>query len=123
MLKILIIDDESEIRDVLNHYLRSEFTCQIDEAGDGINATYKTLTNNYDLIISDFKMPNYNGGQLLETLRKEKSGNSSTKFIFFSGYIEDAKKFNHQNQVFFISKPSSSDEIISVVRKVLNLYN
>lgn len=70
--KILIVDDDSLVRSILSSLL-SENHYQIETAEDGKQAI-TTLDDSFDLILSDLEMPEMNGLQLLETLRK--SGNN-----------------------------------------------
>lgn len=70
-LHILVAEDESSIRDVLVELLLDEgHTCV--PAVDGVDAATKLMDENFDLIISDFRMPRMNGADLLQWCRTEK---------------------------------------------------
>ena len=63
-MKILVVDDEKLIREVIKEYLVLE-DYKVDEAEDGNEAVEKTKSNDYDLIIMDIMMPNKDGYQAL----------------------------------------------------------
>ncbi len=68
-MKILVVDDMISMRHVMMHMLRDIGYNDLDEAGDGIQAFDKLKRGKYDLLITDYHMPNINGGQLLERVR------------------------------------------------------
>jgi two-component system, OmpR family, response regulator ResD len=69
MRKILIVDDEFEMRQLLKIYLRQD-NYQVDEAENGQEAYEKTKKNDYDLMILDVMMPIMDGWQTIEQVRK-----------------------------------------------------
>ena len=68
MAKILIIDDEESIRNVLRDILEME-DYEVDEAKDGINALSKIKKSNFDAVICDIKMPKMDGMEVLERIQ------------------------------------------------------
>ena len=69
MKKILIVDDEFEMRQLLKIYLRKD-NYQVDEAENGQEAYEKIKKNDYDLMILDVMMPIMDGWQTIEQVRK-----------------------------------------------------
>lgn len=69
MNKILIVDDESQMRHLIKLYLIQE-NYQVDEAEDGQEAIEKLRRNDYDLMILDVMMPMMDGWQTIEHTRK-----------------------------------------------------
>ena len=67
MAKILVVDDEKAIRRSIKEILEFEKHA-IDEAEDGQMALDMALKNNYDIILSDIKMPKLDGIELLQKL-------------------------------------------------------
>jgi len=60
MAKILIVDDEEKIRDVIREY--AEFNHhEVREAADGMEAVTMALNEDFDLIILDIMMPRLDG--------------------------------------------------------------
>jgi two-component system, chemotaxis family, chemotaxis protein CheY len=70
-MKILVVDDMISMRHVMIHMLRDLGYNQVDEAADGVQALDKLHKGDYDLLITDYYMPNINGKQLLDRIRHE----------------------------------------------------
>lgn len=72
--KILVVDDDLDVRTLLKLALEKvqEYDCNVVTSGDGNNALELLRENNdIDMVISDYKMENINGLELLTTIRKE----------------------------------------------------
>lgn len=69
-LKILIIEDEEDIRELMSFHL-SKQNMEIDKAGDGKTAYDKLLKNKYDLVIMDWMIPDVSGLDLISWIRKK----------------------------------------------------
>lgn len=85
--KILIVDDESEIRDVIHIYLRNE-GCQCFEAEDGLQALEMIHKEKVDLIILDIMMPGMDGIKACQKIRST----SNVPIIMLSAKGEDLDK-------------------------------
>jgi DNA-binding response OmpR family regulator len=89
--RLLIVDDEPEIRSTMTAYF-SEIGYEVDAAPDGIGALAE-LTRGYDGVLSDIKMPGCGG---IEFLRQVRRVNPRLTIFFITGYpsletIVDAK--------------------------------
>ncbi len=71
-MKILVVDDMASMRHVMLHMLKSIGYEQNDEAANGKQALQLLRKKKYDLLITDYHMPQINGIQLLKYIRKEK---------------------------------------------------
>jgi DNA-binding NtrC family response regulator len=113
--RILVVDDEWSIRDVLSSILRSE-GYEVDTAEDGDKGIEMIDANNYDLVITDLKMPKVNG---IEVLRHLSATNSQTLGIVATGYgsIESAVDALRLGAFDYITKPFHLDEIKILVHK------
>jgi response regulator RpfG family c-di-GMP phosphodiesterase len=69
-LRILVVDDEPDIRDFIVLILGAEFPCLFWEAGSGRQAIESLAQNQIDLVICDFNMPNGNGKDVFEHTRR-----------------------------------------------------
>ena len=69
MAKILIIDDEKAICNTLKEILSYE-KYEVDIANDGAEGIKKAETGNYDLVLSDIKMPKMDGIEVLQKLQE-----------------------------------------------------
>ena len=70
-MKILVVDDEELIRDVIKEYLEAN-NYIVDEASNGIEALEKLENNKYDLLILDIMMKELDGFSMLDRLDKSK---------------------------------------------------
>ena len=71
MYKLLIVDDEQKIREVIREY--AEFNgFETDEAADGMSAIGLVKLNDYDLIIMDVMMPKLDGFSACKEIKKIK---------------------------------------------------
>ncbi len=85
--KILIVDDESSLREMLSILLQRE-KYQVDQAADGDAAFIMAMDTNYDLIISDIQMPKMTGIQLLRKLRDRENDVTVLMITAFSSTEE-----------------------------------
>lgn len=69
-MNILVVDDEKEIVELIDLYLRKNY--KIIKAYDGEEGLRKIKTNKIDLAIIDIMMPNMDGYKLIENIRKDK---------------------------------------------------
>ncbi|HLW39697.1 MAG TPA: sigma-54 dependent transcriptional regulator [Brumimicrobium sp.] len=114
MGKILIIDDENNIRRALKEILEYE-NFEIDEAVDGKEGFEKATSNHYDLIFCDIKMPKMDGIEVLTALQKEKI---EIPVVMISGHgnIETAVEAIKLGAFDFIEKPLDLNRILVTVR-------
>ncbi len=123
MPKILIIEDEQAIRNVLRNILSEENKeYEIDEANDGLEGLEKIKDHNYDLVISDIKMPKFDGVEVLEATMKIKP---ETPFIMISGHgdIDTAVGTIKLGAFDYISKPPDLNRLLNTVRNALDRKN
>ncbi|QHI72797.1 response regulator transcription factor [Aminipila terrae] len=116
MSKLLIVDDEIKIREVIREY--AEFNShEVDEAADGMEAIGLCKLNDYDLIILDVMMPKLDGFSTCKELRKFKD----TPVIMLSARGEEYDKlFGFELGVDdYVVKPFSPKELMARVHAVL----
>ena len=116
MSRILIVDDEDKIREVIKEY--AEFSgYETDEAKDGMEAVTKVVQNKYDLIIMDVMMPKLDGYSAVKEIRKT----ASTPVIMLSARVEEYDKlFGFEIGVDdYVTKPFSPKVLMARVGAVL----
>jgi CheY-like chemotaxis protein len=87
-VRVLIVDDNPLIRDLMCHGMESH--CTVISATDGADALLKAIDNPPDLIVSDFRMPGLDGRQLFEKLRgRDNTRNIPFVFVASRGDIEE----------------------------------
>jgi len=122
MKKILLVDDEVKIREVLREYAEFDgYEC--DECGNGMEAVAKCRDNDYDLIIMDIMMPKLDGYSAVKEIRKTKDvpvimlsarGEEYDKLFGFELGVDD-----------YVVKPFSPKEVMARINAVIkrNLRN
>lgn len=83
MRKVLVVDDDSHIRDVISFALRRG-GFEVVEAGDGRAAVESFERHHPDLVILDILMPELDGLDVCRALRNEASGDRNTPILFLS---------------------------------------
>ena len=116
---ILLVEDEDGVRMSGMRVLTSRgYT--VHEAASGVEALdlFKELDGKVDLVVSDVVMPEMDGPTLLRELRKLQP---DIKFIFVSGYAEDAfaKNLPEDAKFDFLPKPFSLKQLATVVKDML----
>ncbi len=118
MPKILIIDDDPDICLLLNKYFtKKDF--EVRTAQNGNEAICSLKKASADVVLCDFKLPDYNG---LEILQKIKIIDPKIQVIIITGYsdvrvaVEALKKGAYE----YVTKPLYPDEILMTVNNALN---
>ena len=119
--RILIIDDEPQIRDMLRELFEEE-GYDVLTADNGETGLRLCQERTVDLIITDLIMPEKEGIEVIREIRKENPG---AKIIAISGggrigpqsYLNCAQKFGAQ---FVFKKPVASDELVNAVWMLLS---
>lgn len=117
MARLLIVDDEQNIREVIREY--SEFNGhEVTEAADGMSAVGLCKLNDYDLIVMDIMMPKLDGYSACKEIRKTKDipiimlsarGEEYDKLFGFELGIDD-----------YVVKPFSPKELMAIINAVLS---
>jgi DNA-binding response OmpR family regulator len=114
-MKILIVDDEPNIRNVIKEYAEFE-NMEVDEAGDGMTAINLVKENKYDVIILDIMMPKMDGFSACKEIKKIKNipvimlsarGEEYDKLFGFEVGADD-----------YVCKPFSPKELMARVKIV-----
>jgi len=117
MANILVIDDENSIRRSLKEILEFE-NHTVDEAEDGEAGYNMALKNNYDVILSDIKMPKLDGLELLQKLT-ESAVSSSIIMMSGHGSIETAVSALKSGAYDYLAKPIDLNRLLVTVRNAL----
>ncbi|NLY08436.1 MAG: response regulator transcription factor [Tissierellia bacterium] len=116
MSKLLIVDDEIRIRNVIKEYslIKGYY---IDEASNGSEALLLCENTNYDLIIIDLMMPGVDGFTVVEEIRKKQD----VPIIMLSARTEESDKLLGFNLGIddYITKPFSPKELMARVHAIL----
>ncbi|MGB1218496.1 MAG: sigma-54-dependent transcriptional regulator [Flavobacteriales bacterium] len=120
MSKILLVEDEIAIRNVLKKIISAENSSyQISEAENGFDAFAMVQKDNFDLILCDIKMPKMDGVEFLEKCMKL---NPETTIVMISGHgdISTAVDCMKKGAFDFISKPPDLNHLMNTIRNGLD---
>ena len=124
MLKVLLIDDEPFVRKGLQALIdwEAEGFQIVNALENGKEALENLKGNQYDVIISDIKMPEMDGIELLKQVKEDNL--TEAKFVFLSGFYEFqyAKTAIKYGCFDYILKPVERDELIMVLRRINDEY-
>ncbi|MGL4848486.1 MAG: response regulator transcription factor [Clostridium sp.] len=119
MFNILVVDDEKEIRDAINIYLRGE-RLQVYNASNGIEALDIIDEKNIHLVILDIMMPKMDGIEACQKIREK----NNIPIIMLSAKGEDSDKILGLNVGAddYITKPFNHLELVARVKSQLRRY-
>ena len=123
MAKILIIEDEQAIRNVLSNIIREENDAyEVELAENGVKGLEKLSIESFDLILCDIKMPEMDGIELLEKAIKIQP---DITIIMISGHgdIDTAIDCIKKGAFDFISKPPDLNRLLNTIRNGLDRKN
>lgn len=115
MMKVLVVDDEKNIREIIKKVLELE-KIHCTTAENGLSAQRLLSEESFDVLVSDLKMPGMDGQELLDWT---KESGLSLPIIMISafGQAEDAVKALKQGAVDYIVKPFAPEELIHRIQK------
>jgi len=118
MKKILIVDDEPDLLDLIELILTNE-GYEVNKAQNGKTAVELASKNDYDLIIMDIMMPEMDGWETIKTIRAEKKNlnlpvvmltcrdNSQDKYFAIQEGVED-----------YVTKPFTPNQLVSIIENI-----
>lgn len=120
MARILVVEDEKAIRNVLRNILLNENSAHlVDEAEDGAVAIARLGEAIYDLVLCDIKMPQKDG---LEVLAFAMAHYADTPFVMISGHgdLDTAVQCIRNGAYDYIAKPPDLNRLVTTVRQALD---
>ncbi len=117
--RVLVVDDERDIRDFLYKALTRIAGFQVELAENGKDALQKIEGEKFDLILTDLKMPAMDGLELITAISRL-SPETLTVLMTGHGTIDSAIEAMKQGASDYLTKPLNLDETILRLQKVLN---
>lgn len=119
--RVLVVDDEEIMRDVLSALLSSE-SYVVDLAEDGARALEMVREKDYGVMLLDLMMPDVDGFQVLEQLTGTDEGPVAIVLTAFAS-IDRVMQAAKLNAFAFIPKPFKNDELLLAVKNAMAQYN
>ncbi|MGE7113448.1 response regulator transcription factor [Lysinibacillus sp. NPDC047702] len=120
MTKLLVVDDDAHIRELVKVFLQNE-GLEVIEATDGVDALSKLASEKVDMVVMDIMMPNMDGWTLCEEIR---SFNTDLPILMLTAKGETSQKVKgfHLGTDDYLVKPFEPAELIVRVKSILKRY-
>ena len=120
MTKLLVVDDDAHIRELVKIFLQNE-GLEVIEAVDGVDALSKLASEKVDMVVMDIMMPNMDGWTLCEEIR---SFNTDLPILMLTAKGETSQKVRgfHLGTDDYLVKPFEPAELIVRVKSILKRY-
>ena len=115
--KVLVIDDEQIILDSVKKILSAE-DFQVDPAISSRDGLERAMSQDYDLVLTDIRMPEIGGMRILRDIKRSKP---ALPVVIFTGYatVQSAVQAMKLGAADFVEKPFTPDMLVTTVKKVL----
>jgi len=116
----LVVDDFSTMRRIVRNLLKEIGYTEADEAEDGVAALNKLRNSSFDFVVSDINMPNMNGFQLLQEIKKDdKLKHLPVLMVTAEARKEDIVMAAQQGAAGYIVKPFTKSTLEDKVNLIL----
>ncbi len=123
MYRIMLVDDEENILKAISRVLKNHGEWELETYVNSKEALKRAMTTNFDLFLSDFRMPELDG---VKFLTEVKNLQPESMRLIISGYTDlDALMgaINEAEIYRFITKPWQDYELVSTVKQALQFRN
>lgn len=117
--RVLIVEDESALCELLERMLRRKFDVDVDLAGNGKVGLNKANANVYDLIFSDIRMPEMDGVSMVHSIRAGAGPNATTPIVMVTGFHEEGRLAARKFGARFVAKPFRRQALLNAISDVL----
>jgi PAS domain S-box-containing protein len=116
--RVLILDDEPNVQDVLAKTLTSR-GYMVDTSGNGEDGLARLAKTEYDVILCDFRMPGFSGMDFYRRIQSEKP-HLASKIIFITGDTANlaTRRFIEENDLTILEKPFELPDLLQAIRLV-----
>jgi CheY-like chemotaxis protein len=116
--RVLVVDDECALREIFAKWLVSGGCGEVVTAADGAEALETLQASQFDMLISDVRMPRMDGITLVRRLAE--LGKSIPSIIFVSGFGDvDEREMYGQGVEAFLAKPLRMEELVGAIKRAL----
>lgn len=115
MKKVLIVDDEPFLREMVRDFLELE-GFEVKEAAGGKEAYSLIAVDSFDCVITDMRMPNGDGFELAKKINSMTGRKPKIIFITGASDISDVHVSELQFENVIVSKPFVPDELVEIVK-------
>jgi excisionase family DNA binding protein len=122
--RVLIVDDEPEIVDLITDLLESDGRFEVRSAGTGYDAGIETERFKPQLIVLDYMLPDINGNVVCQRVR-ENGMNEDTRVLCVSGVVErdEIQRLKEAGADDFLKKPFDLRELVNRIESLLDIQS
>jgi len=121
MTKVLVVDDEANLRKVLGALLRSE-GYEVSLAADGEMGLNEFKKNGADIVVTDLVMPKFGGMELLKAIN-DLAPDVPVIIVTAHGTVDSAVEAIKRGAFDYITKPYDKDELAAVIAKAARTHD
>ncbi|AEH43964.1 response regulator receiver protein [Thermodesulfatator indicus DSM 15286] len=116
--KILLIEDDDNLRSQLAEYLSLKGGFQVEEAEDGLKGLEKLKKEPFDLVITDITMPYISGIGIITVLKRE---NPDIPVVAITGYGAEVESLAQEKEAdAVLPKPIETEKMIKLLEELLS---
>jgi len=121
--KVIVVDDEEIIRDILTRIL-SEHGYEVDTAASGVEGLHKIEQEKYDIYLLDLKMPGIDGQELYEKILAIGPSDMANRVIFITGdtITKSTMEFLESTGRIYFNKPLEFTKLINSMQEIISSY-
>ncbi|MFZ2446182.1 MAG: sigma-54 dependent transcriptional regulator [Syntrophobacteraceae bacterium] len=116
MSAILVVDDEQDMLALLRRIISEKTEYEIDVTSDPLKVTELLGLRDYDVVLTDLKMPGKNGIEILQEV-KEKSPRTAVIIMTAFGTIDSAVEATRKGAFDYITKPFRKERILHIIEQ------
>ncbi len=113
-LRILIVEDHTPTRMAMSRLIR-QAGADVTTARDGDEGLGYLLTQRFDVLLTDLRMPKMDGFELLQHCQQLPESHRPTRVIAISGEYEASALHGQPAQVQFLAKPFNLDSLLNMI--------
>jgi two-component system chemotaxis response regulator CheY len=119
ILRILVVDDSSTMRQLLKMILRKHFVCEVSEAMDGQCALEQLEAGRYDLVLTDVNMPRLDGLGLVRAVRTELKSDVPIVMLTTRGAEDDRDRGLSLGANSYLTKPVNAAQMMQAISSLV----
>lgn len=118
-MRVLVIDDNKEITDMLSFYLESQGGYECEVINDGKEGLLAITSEDFDVIILDLAMPDFSGLDIINSLKKDNLLEKNRIIVLTASSldVEDTESIVRDGVRAVLKKPISVDELTTVMQQ------
>ena len=107
MIRLCLVDDDEDLREVLVMFIEENYSdFEITECNNGYEAIEALKKDKFNLLITDLKMPDMDGEELVRRLSEERSKNLPDHILILTGFLgEISDEASKMRNISYLTKP------------------